>query len=257
MDLPDILAGLTRAETGLAGAIPEDWLQGRTAYGGLSAAIALHAARAAHPHLPPLRSAQISFIGPLAGAIEVRAELIRRGRTAGFVNCDVVSEQGLGLRAMFVFMDERESAIDHVAPDFPPVPPPDEAKAVARTDVIAFLRNFDFVDLKAIPGQGPADCLRWIRLRERAGLDPEIELLTVADALPPAAMRLIPGFGPISSMTWIANLLTPRPATDDGWWLLRSRSDHARRGTSSQVMSVWNARGEQVLTGMQSVAIFV
>ena len=47
--------------------LPADWLQGRTAYGGLSASLCLEAALRAHIDLPPLRSAQFCFIGPATG----------------------------------------------------------------------------------------------------------------------------------------------------------------------------------------------
>jgi len=57
-------------------------------------------------------------------------------------------------------------------------------------------------------------------------------------------------------MTWLCNLLTAAPATTDGWWLLRTSSDYARAGSSSQEMGMWNADGEPVAQQMQSVALF-
>lgn len=44
--------------------ITEEWMQGRTTYGGLSAALCLAGTLSAHADLPPLRSAQVAFIGP-------------------------------------------------------------------------------------------------------------------------------------------------------------------------------------------------
>ncbi|MGL1521386.1 acyl-CoA thioesterase domain-containing protein, partial [Vibrio parahaemolyticus] len=41
--------------------------------------------------MPTLRSAQVSFIGPLAGAVTVTATKLRRGRTAAFIQADIVS----------------------------------------------------------------------------------------------------------------------------------------------------------------------
>lgn len=58
-------------------------------------------------------------------------------------------------------------------------------------------------------------------------------------------------------MTWQINLLAAEPATTDGWWLSRSTADLARHGSSSQLMQHWNADREPVMSGMQSVAIFV
>lgn len=262
MTLTELLANLVETDTGYTGHVPTGWLQGRTAYGGLSAALALYAAQQKLQQLPALRSAQVAFVGPIAGDIRIEVTPLRRGRTASFVQSDIFFEKDgdwpLGLRTLFVFMDERESSIDHVSSDFPDVPPPDTAKASARAQTLSFLQHFEFADIKSeIAGKGPADYLRWIRLADRTGIDPMVELMLIGDALPPAAMNLVDGFGPISSITWLANILSTKPETDNGWWLLRSRSDFARHGSSSQVMSVWNTRGEQLLTGMQGVALFV
>ena len=43
--------------------LPPDWLQCRTAYGGLSAALCLEATHRGIENLPPLRSAQYCFVG--------------------------------------------------------------------------------------------------------------------------------------------------------------------------------------------------
>ena len=122
--LADLLAGAARTDGGFTTAVPADWMQGRTAYGGLSAALALQAALEAEPELPPLRSAQIAFIGPLAGDVTVTATKLRRGRNAAFLQSDVVSEAGLGLRATFVFMAPLASALAHDAAPRAPLPPP-------------------------------------------------------------------------------------------------------------------------------------
>lgn len=109
--IADILAAATPVEGGFRATIPSGWLQGRTAYGGLSSALALHAAQGSDADLPPLRSAQISFIGPLSGEVTVTATRLRRGRNAAFVQADIVSEAGLGFRATFVFMADQQSRI--------------------------------------------------------------------------------------------------------------------------------------------------
>ncbi len=253
--IADILAAATPADSGFTTAIPGDWMQGRTSYGGLSSALALHAAQQVEPDLPPLRSAQVAFIGPLAGDVTVTATKLRRGRTAAFIQSDVVSEAGLGLRATFVFMAGQPSRVDfdRRAPIGHAPPAPDE-KLYTGPDEF-FTGNFNYRDLK--DGVGEGELLRWARLREAGGIDPMVHLMAVADGLPPAVIRLFgDGFAPLSSLTWIVNLLTPTPATTDGWWLLSARSDYARGGCSSQDMAIWNAAGELVATGMQSVAIF-
>jgi acyl-CoA thioesterase len=254
--IADILAAGTPVEGGFRTTIPADWLQGRTSYGGLSSALALHAAQGIEPDLPPLRSAQIAFIGPLSGEVSVTATKLRRGRNAAFIQADIFSDAGLGYRATFVFMSDQPSRIEldgrlqsdrrAPAPDATVYTGPDEF----------FTGNFNFLDLKE-EATGEAEWLRWARLRACEGLDPMVHVLAVADALPPAAFKLLGKQpAPISSLTWIVNLLNPAPATTDGWWLLSAQSDYARNGCSSQAMTIWNADGQPIAQGMQSVAIF-
>ncbi|MBW6526988.1 thioesterase family protein [Sphingomonas sp. RHCKR7] len=256
--LAALLAALTRdgAAARWHGTVPPDWQQGRTAFGGLSAAMALHAARALEPELPPLRSAQVAFVGPIAGAVTVSAALLRRGRNAAFVAAEVSGEAGLGVRCTFVFMRALSQALTHERGSAPATAPPGPDDRVLRGGhpQVAFTRHFEFVDP---PGQDdPAAWLRWARLAERDGLHPEVELMAIGDCLPPAALRLLGLGAPVSSMTWQLNLLDPAPATRDGWWLLRSTTDHARDGASSQRMAIWAADGRAVAEQVQSVAVF-
>lgn len=252
--LTRLLADAVRTDTGFTTQIPADWLQGRTAFGGLSSALALAAAKQVEADLPPLRSAQVAFIGPLSGAVSVSAVRLRRGRNAAFVQSDIVSDAGLGFRATFVFMAALESSVAlDTAPAAGHAPPPAGAKLYTGP-ADHFTGNFNFLDLK--DAAGPAELLRWGRLIEREGLDPEVELMVLGDALPPAAFRLFDKRTPLSSLSWIINFVRPRPVTRDGWWLLNATTDMARNGYSSQRMRLWDADGVLAAEGMQGVAIF-
>jgi Thioesterase-like superfamily len=233
--------------------IGDEWLQGRTAYGGVSAAIALAAAKMAHGDLPPLRSAQIAFVGPLSGSVVAEPVLLRRGKNSAFIGCDIIGPDGIGLRALFLFMASRTSSIEYH--DLPaPVYPLDDANLLNADQVPqGFLQNFDLVPWQRSDGMIRA----WRRLKRRETLDPEVELVAIADALPPAAMSLAKEWGPISTTTWQLNILTDTPRPTDGWWLLEAKILDALNGASSQTMTIWNRNGEAVGTATQSVALFI
>jgi acyl-CoA thioesterase len=232
--------------------IPLEWLQGRTAYGGLSAAIALTAAKAAYADLPPLRSAQIAFVGPLSGTVVAQPSLLRRGKNSAFVACDVTSNDGVGLRALFLFMASRTSAIAHIDLSPPDFPLGDDRADLAKMPP-GFLANFELSSWQANDGT----VRRWVRLRDRKGMDAEVELIVIADALPPAAMTLAKEWGPISTTTWQLNLVTDTPNSCDGWWLLEAKTLYAGNGNSSQTMTIWNSDGAAQATATQSVALFI
>jgi acyl-CoA thioesterase len=257
MSLPDLLAAARRTEGGLDATIPQGWYQGRTAYGGLSTALALEAARKTADDLPPLRSASVAFIGPVSGDVKVCARTLRRGRNASWVQSEIHGESGLAFSATFVFMGAVESSI-HLN-DFPPPPtqPPESSPGGDQMrGAPDFLPNFDWRFAIPKPDEPKPELARWMRLKHREGLDPMVEIMAMADALPPGVMPLIGRPVALSSMTWICNLLTPTPTTRDGWWLLRSWGNYAENGCSSQSMGVWNTDGEPVASGMQSIALF-
>jgi acyl-CoA thioesterase len=252
--ITELLAGAEQVEGGFRVAIPVGWLQGRTAYGGLSSALALHAAQRSDSDLPPLRSALIAFVGPLAGEVTVTAQRLRRGRNAAYVEASIASEAGVGFRGTFVFMRDVESTVAYDASVASAHAPPAAGAPLYIGKPEYFTHNFEFFDLKH--EAGPAEWLRWVRLREREGLDPETELMAIGDALPPAALKLLGGPAPVSSLTWQLNLLRPRPTSRDGWWLLHARTERAIGSYSSQRMTISDADGAPVADAMQGVAVF-
>lgn len=258
MGFAAVLTEASPLPDGFAARIPEDWHQGRTAYGGFSSALALSAAMRVGGTLPPLRSAQVSMIAPLFGEVEVRARVLRRGRNATWIDVGISRQGEVGFTASFAFMGPVESVL-HLNDRSPPADliPIEDAKEFANPNAPAFLQNHFEVRFALPRGEGkrPEICW-WIRACERSGIDLMTELLLCADALPPGVMSLLTFATPISTMQWQANLLTPAPRTRDGWWLLRSTGDYAEQGCSSQRMAIWNADGEPMMAGLQSVAVF-
>ncbi|MEO5586860.1 MAG: thioesterase family protein [Novosphingobium sp.] len=263
MDFTALIEAAEPLEQGLRLAIPPSWHQGRTGYGGFSAAVALAAAQRVGGALPPLRSAQVSFVGPLYGEIEARAKVLRQGKNATWISAELTraTEQApeVGLTASFVFMGPVESAL-HLNACAPPeaLVPVDEARPVSRTaHAPAFIReHFEVRFAVPRPAEATPEVCWWVRPNAHAALDAMIAPLLCADAVPPGVLPLMQPGIMVSSMTWQVNMLTPTPATRDGWWLLRSVGTYAEAGCSSQQMQLWNADGEPILSAIQSVALF-
>jgi len=257
MSLPQVLAAARPIDGGFAAAVPENWMQGRTAYGGFSAALALAAAQRLADDLPSLRSATVNFVGPLAGEVEVRAKILRRGRNASWISAEVSNEAGVGLTATFVFMGAVEASTLHLheVPMPAGVVPLDQAVPLPGRAGPSFAPNLERRFGLPQNADKVPEIVWWERLKDSEGLDPMLALILLADALPPGVMPLT-GPAPISSMTWLINLLTPLPQTQDGWFLLRAAGNYAEKGCSSQDMAIWNTHGEAVAVGMQSIALF-
>jgi acyl-CoA thioesterase len=240
--------------------IPDSWMQGRTTYGGLSAALCLETALRAFPDLPPLRSANISFIGPAGGTTEGRARVLRQGKSVSFVEADLSGEAGLATRCTFAFGASRESIFNQIWTPPAEMPAPEDCEPFIPKGLGPnFASHFDTGLAKgARPGTGSKehDHFIWVRHCDAAATG-VVALVALADMPPPAVMPMFPTFKPVSSMTWMMNFLTDSPQTRDGWWLLESRAENAGQGYSSQDMLVWNRDMELVIAGRQSVAIFL
>lgn len=260
MEFADLIASGTLNDDGqYSTTIPQGWMQGRTTYGGLSAALCLDVAKRSFSDLPPLRSAMVSFIGPAGGDVTGQARILRQGKSVTFVESDIAGEKGLATRCLFAFGGARPSMFDNTFSPKPEYKAPEECEVFIPEEFgPTFAKHFESRLVRgARPGTGSTehDHFIWIRHKDPKATD-MAALLAVADMPPPAVLPMFKEFAPISSMTWMVNVVVEKPETRDGWWLMQSRAETARDGYSSQDMLVWNRDGELVTTGRQSVAVF-
>lgn len=242
--------------------IPENWRQGRTAYGGITTGLAYACIQAAFEDLPPLRSVQISFVGPVTGSPVFTPHLLRKGRNVTSIAVDTVCEGTSVARATFMFGAGRESQITETL-TAPKSPAPKDCEPYVRESmqnfVPRFILNFEnrlIAGGRPMTGTDEAYIRVWSRHRDESSRSGIGSFLTLADVLPPAAAPLLKGPTPISSMNWHMNILQPDVGTDDGWWHVETRQTATQNGYSSQVMRFWNRAGLLVAEGMQSVAVF-
>lgn len=264
-DIADILEGLSTEGDGYAAFVPGDWLQGRTTFGGLTAALSIASAQRQEPGLPPLRSAQFAFVGPVEGAVRMLPTVLRRGRSSAYVSVDVVGEGGLAARSLLLFAAGRDASHRLLPGGMPSVPAPEACPDFFDgPGAPAFTRHFEARFAgggRLLSGAGHADFRVWVRHRSDREAPPTTRLVALGDALPPAILSMASSIAPVSTMTWSIDLAVPddlASALDGrGWHLMESRADAIADGYSSQAMSVWRPDGVRVLAGRQVVAAFI
>lgn len=255
----DLLASMSHSDGRFQVAPQEDWGQGRTLYGGITLALAAHAARLAFPDLPPLRGAQAAFTGPAAGMLAIRPVKIAAGKSSAFIGVDIEGENGTALRATFCYGVARQSAFAHSDLIAPHAAGPDACPGFFRPEFgPRFTRQFDgrlAGKVGMISGSDNPDLLTWIRHRDTQIADSDAGLIALADALPPAVMLMFTEPSPISTATWSMEFLTDSYA-NGGWHLLRTQAEHVGEGYSSQHMNVWDEQGRPLMVGRQLVTIY-
>lgn len=245
--------------------VPEDWMQGRSVFGGLQVALAVRAMRTLVP-MVPLRTLQATFVAPVpAGRMEVRAEVVRTGKSATHVEARIVAaDAGPGAGAtqaivIGVFGAPRPSAVAHT-PVRPEVVPSRERPFVAP------------------PGPGFAQhfAVRWLRgsspFRGNPALEHVVEInmsdvdgvtateahaIAIADFIPPIGLAHLTAPAPGSTLTWMVEFLTESVAgLALAGWRVDAELVAARDGYTSQSNLIWGPGGEAVAVSRQSMLVF-
>lgn len=262
MQFQELMDGIRPADGGWAAEIPEDWLQGRSVFGGLQAALAVRAMKSLAPQGLPLRTLQVTFLAPVSqGTVQITAQILRQGKNTTHVEARLV-EGGQPLCVLIgIFGAARESGVNIV-----PVQPPVESA-----------RPFDF---RFIPGLTPNFTrhytMRWLRgqppftgSREadavievgyaapQPGPTTAEHIVALADVIPPAALSMLKKPAPGSSMTWTLEFLrddlAALPLTG---WRFDCSLPAAGGGYTSQSVMIWGPRGEPVALSRQNMVVF-
>lgn len=241
--------------------IPSDWMQGRTTYGGLSAALCLEAAQSLlDTSEKPIRTAQMAFVGPVSGDVSVHAQVLRAGKNTAFVRAEIMAEGAISTQAIFTFGKGRDSQLHHSAVAMPDVAAPETFPDFFRSGAgPSFARHFD---VRLAYGSPPVSNTEdneiglWMRHADPAAPSDATALLALGDAPPPAALSMLKTHGPVSSMTWYLDFLTTDLQTEARWFFARHTADTAMQGYSSQSMTLWNRSGRPIVRARQMIAVF-
>lgn len=257
----DLLASMTANDADVSSiTIPEAWLQGRTTYGGLTAALSLKAAQRLVGDVP-IRTAQVAFVGPVGGTVEFVPTLLRQGKNTAFVRVSALVDGAVMAESIFVFGVARQSSLAFENLPMPDVPHAETLPSFFGSDRRPnFSRQFNVKQAIGDPpvsGSENTSIGLWLRNLDEQMPQDGAAVLAIADCPPPAAMSLFKQPAPSSSMTWMAEFLTDDVTTPDRWWFALHTAQTAADGYSSQSMRLWNSEGRPILVGRQTVAVFV
>lgn len=240
--------------------VDDNWTQGRAVYGGLQAAIAVKAMRQQVDANIPLRSLQITFIGPVAvGEVEASATLLRQGKSAAHAKAEIIQDGESRLLAVGIFGKNRESGA-FSDPRMQPALSPAYAKEMPRhAGSPAFVNNFDCCMIEGAPlfsGTREVCTKIYARHREDTGCSYE-HLAALADVAPPLALMQLNEPAPGSSMNWHLDFVrTPEQVQGTEWFRVDTELAACDQGYSWQNSSIWTDKGELVMLSRQCMAVF-
>ncbi len=251
---------MVRAGDGWRVSVPADWMQGRSVFGGLQAALLLRAMRGETPDLP-LRVFQTTFIAPmLEGESRICARVLRSGKTTVHAEARVLVGSETAAIAIGVFGASRASEIA-VRPAPRPIPAvrPRDLGPVTK-ELPAFLQHFGMRWFRGGPpgtGMTEPESILEVDLRDE-GAASEEHVLAIADATPPIALSMLKRFVPGSSLTWTVEMVHGGSLATLGLagWRLDVELVAAASGYTSQSEIVWGPDGQAAAISRQCMVVF-
>jgi acyl-Coa thioesterase superfamily protein len=167
-------------------------------------------------------------VAPANGEVRITPSVLRRGKSTVFIGVDLFGEAGLATRATLCFGAPRVSALEYS--DFPaPVLPRPEACESFFGDhsAFAFTKHFDSrlaSGGRPFSGSRVPEFTQWLRHKDETAPDSAVALIALVD-VPPAAVGLFSAPSPLSTTTWMLDMLADAPFNDDGWRLVECRAD--------------------------------
>lgn len=261
----DVLASLRPDRGCWTAFVPEDWGQGRTVYGGLQGALILRGMRQVLVDTPdlPLRSLQVTFVGPFPAdqQAQVRPELLRVGRTATHVRCDLVHDGKVACTAVGIFGAARPSAVTIEIPRPACDVDPETLKELPYIPGVTpiFVQHLQLrwaSGTRRTSGVDEPRSLIYARVRD-TDCTPEETLVALADSIPTPALAMLGKPPPTSSMNWTIELIgDPANLDRTGWSLIGTEVRAGADGYLSQTSVLWGPNGHAFSVSHQTVAIF-
>lgn len=239
----------------------DSWTQGRSAFGGLSAAFAVTGMRKILDSDLPMRSLMVSFIAPLpSGEVEVQAAIQRQGKNVTQMTGSVYSGGNLCLQAMAAFGTARNELVI----------PAERAHPAAKDSGIkisdhsrrlpGFLGYFDGAWVnEGLPfsGQRSQQLNMWVRHRSDMSQFPVEKLVAIADIPPPVILSYFdkPPV-PASSLTWSLEFVKSPEQIDSDWFYLEFTAEAAAEGYTQQSGRIYSEDGELCALSRQCMVYF-
>jgi acyl-CoA thioesterase len=267
VDFSAVLASISQSDGGMRVTVPPDWLQGRTVFGGMQMALAARAMRFAMPpdaRALPLRSAQITFVGPVDGSapVDLQAHLLRRGRSTVHARCDLLQGGAVGASTIAIFGDARPSQFVREMPAPDPGKRPEDSPASAadaRFAPPAFTHHFEIrwaYGTAPFSGFDEPRSMVYARLRDRE-CGAEDALLALADVIPTPVLSMLNRPVPASSLSWMIEVLRDPDALDlHDWVLIDTEVRAGTDGYLSQTSVLYGPDGHAYSVSHQTVGVF-
>lgn len=264
MTLDQLLAAAAACGNDGQISVPDAWGQGRTVLGGLSAAMAFRVMRDKVAADRPLRSLNVSFVGPLATEQDFgfQVEVLRSGKYVTQAAARVIQNGDVCLALLASFGDRRDTVTSAEASETVPFDMP--AKPTLFPYIPAVTPQFfQQIEMTLLDGGFPFSGSKtshhggFMRFKDQPNEWSEAHLIALIDTWPPTLLQQLKTPAPASTLTWNLEFLHPhRPLNSDAWFAYRAVTRQAGEGYGHTDANVWDAHGELIAVSRQTITVF-
>lgn len=259
--LPALFERRTRSDGLVSFVVPADWMQGRTTFGGLIAALAVQAMRDVAGSDWPLRALQTSFVGPVGGPTSVRVQVLRQGKNVRQVQAVLESGGETAAVALAAFGKARETIVPEKRPEQPRV-----AKSAEESIEVPYVPGFtpkflQHLQSRLAEGEPPfSQTPSWHSRIHTRLRDPEVDLeltsVLLADMPPTPVLSNFDRSVPASSVSWELEIIPQLAVNRAGWFRIDTDAVAAAQGYVSQRSTLWTPEGALCALGYQVVGVY-
>ncbi len=243
---------------------PANWCQGRTAFGGLTAAMLVQAMR--HQVCDTLRllSLQCNFIAPLIADtnFQIHTEILREGKNTIQVLAKAIQNDQVCILMHACFGKARVSDIRVDISEKMNLTPVNPKNIISHQPGIT-PEFFQHLSLSPQIGNMPfsggkqSELTGWMKFKETPKNLSEAHIIALTDAWPPTLLQMFNKFAPASSISWSMDFVeTPELAADE-WLGYQAKCQHSKNGYGIEDGTIWSQSGKLIALTRQTVAIFI
>lgn len=268
MNVDQLLAAAKNAVSAMSSAEPlvlsNEWTQGRTGFGGITAAMLVAAAETKVEDDKQLLSVSTNFVGPLLAntPFSIEVEVLREGKNVIQLMARAIQEQQTVIVQQLCFGLPRPSTIAIEIQVQHQLSAPEQDTFLTEHPELApaFIQNFD-IDLRSgsepFTGSEHSHLHGWMRFKQAPEAFGYPHVTCLVDAWPPTVLQQFSQFTPCSTISWYLEFVQPQPAMKPEQWL--AYQCHTNQGSDGYVHTqadIWNEAGELVAISRQTVAVF-
>lgn len=258
------IAGTHRQQPDVLINIPKSWSQGRTVFGGLSAAMLYSAAKEYIEEDRVIRSMTTNFVGPLLSGtpFSIKIELVREGKNVSQVLARAFQDGKNCVLTQFCFAKARQSKTFVKNNDRHNMSIPLKANFIPNIPKVTpkFLRHYELsIDAGGMPftGKKTSHYYGWMRFKKPPQNINEAHIISMIDAWPPTLIQQLRWPAPASTVSWNLEFIYPhRVLAPTDWFAYKEDTRQAADGYGHTEATIWDIHGEVIALSRQTTAVF-